>query len=460
MGRVQNRSWQTRARVVGVVAALAIAVTACGDDDDDGASGDTAASSPATTAAATPTTAAPTETTAAGTAPATTEAAPETTTAGTTAGPATGEPIRAMVILDESDQMGLTYTTKRAAMDATVEDINANGGLGGSGRPVELEYCVTQFDPNLAQQCARDAADDESIVALVGNITNFSDQVNPILEEASMASVGTEPYSPGDGTSPNAFPIIAGYLSSVAGMGTVLADVAGATQISVMYVDTPSAQASVDTITRALEPRGLELVNAIPVPIGKADVSSETAAALEGSDGLALLTDPATANNVITAMTQQGNVVPVGGAGGQFSAEALAGLGASGDGLLLANWFASDDVDVPGVADFLRVMETYDTIDHSDDLAKSGYTAMLLLDEAVRGLDTIDRASILANLSEMNAFDTGGLTPVIDFTTPGPLEVDGTALPRFVNPTVMYGEVANSAVTAIDAEFVDPFAAP
>jgi ABC-type branched-subunit amino acid transport system substrate-binding protein len=365
-----------------------------------------------------------------------------------------------MVLLDESDSMGLTYTTKRAAMDSMVEEINATGGLGNSGRPIELVYCVTQFDPNLAQQCARDAVADESILALVGMITNYPDQVNPILEEAGMASVGTEPYGVADGTSPISFPITAGYLSSVAGMGTVLADVGGATQISVIHVDVPSAQASVDTIRRALEPRGLELVNAIPVPIGKADVSAETAAALENSDGLALLTDPATASGVIQAMTQQGNVVPVGAAGGQFSAEALAGLGEAADGMLLANWFASDDQDVPGVQEFLRIMETYDTLDHSDDLAKSGYTAMLLLDEAVRGLETIDRASILANLTEMDDFDTGGLTPTIDFTAPGPLEIEGEPLPRFVNPTVMYGRVADARVAAVDGTFVDPFVAP
>jgi ABC-type branched-subunit amino acid transport system substrate-binding protein len=168
--------------------------------------------------------------------------------------------VRAMVILDESDAMGLTYTTKRAAMDSMVEEINSTGGLGGSGRPVELEYCVTQFDPNLAQQCARDAVDDDSIVAVVGMITNYPDQVNPILEEAGMASVGTEPYGYADGTSPIAFPITAGFLSSVAGMGTVLADVAGSTKISVIHVDVPSAQASVGTIETALAPRGLDLV--------------------------------------------------------------------------------------------------------------------------------------------------------------------------------------------------------
>ncbi len=79
--------------------------------------------------------------------------------------PATGEPVRAMVLLDESDAMGLTYTSNRAAMDAMAEEINATGGLGDSGRPVELVYCVTQFDPNLAQQCARDAVADDSVLA-------------------------------------------------------------------------------------------------------------------------------------------------------------------------------------------------------------------------------------------------------------------------------------------------------
>lgn len=370
------------------------------------------------------------------------------------------DPIKAMVLLDESDAMGLSYTTKRAAMQAAVEDINATGGLGDSGRPVELEFCVTQFDPNLAQQCARDAAADDSILALVGMITNYPDLVNPILEENSIASVGTEPYGAADGTSPNAFPIIAGYISATAGMATVLADVGGATNISVIHVDVPSALASVDTVRQALESRGLELVNAIPVPIGKADVSAETAAALEGSDGIALLTDPATAINVIEAMNQQGSDAAVSGSGGQFSAEALAGLGDSGDGVLLSNWFASDDVDEPGVQEYLRVMETYDTVQNSDDMAKSGYTAMLLLDEAVRGLDTIDRASILERLQQMDAFDTGGLTPIIDFTSSGPIVLGSVDLPRFVNPYVMYGKIEGAKVQAVDGAFVNPLSAP
>lgn len=274
-----------------------------------------------------------------------------------------------------------------------------------------------------------------------------------------MASVGTEPYGAGDGTSAVAFPIVAGYMSSVAGMGTVLADVGGAQKISVIHVDVPSALAAVGIIEKALESRGLELQNAVAVPIGKADVSAETATALEGSDGIALLTDPATANKVIEAMVQQGKIVPVGGAGGQFSRKDLEALGDSGEGLLLASWFASDDVDAPGVKEFLRVMDTYASTDLSDDLAKSGYTAMLLLDTAVAALDTIDRASLLAELTAMDSFDTGGLTPIIDFTAAGPLELDGTALPRFVNPTVMYGKVTGAKVKAVDGTFVNPFEA-
>ena len=193
------------------------------------------------------------------------------------------------------------------------------------------------------------------------------------------------------------------------------------------------------------------------MPIGKADVSAETAAALEGSDGLALLTDPATANNVIEAMSQQGNVVPVGGAGGQFSAEGAGRARRVRQGLLLANWFASDDIDAPGVAEFLRIMETYDTMDHSDDLAKSGYTAMLLLDEAVAWARDDRSGEHPRRADGDGAFDTGGLTPVIDFTRRDRSRSTAQALPRFVNPTVMYGRVADGTVTAVDGTFVDPF---
>ncbi|MEO5724827.1 MAG: ABC transporter substrate-binding protein [Ilumatobacteraceae bacterium] len=363
-----------------------------------------------------------------------------------------------MSILDESDSLGLKYTTKRAAMDAMVKQINSNGGLGGSGHPVELTYCVTQFDPNLAQKCARDAAADPSILAIVGETTNYPDQVNPVLEGASMASIGTEPYGENDGLSPNSFPTAAGYISTVAGMGTVLADVGGAKKISVIHVDVPSALASVEIIKTALKARGLELVHSIAIPIGKADVAAETAAALDGSDGIALLTDPATANKVIESMTQQGKIVPIGGSGGQFSADALAGLGSAGNGVLLANWYASDDVKAPGVTEYLRVMEKFSSLKNSDDLAKSGYTAMLLLNDAAKAVPTIDRKSLLDALRSMKSFDTGGLTPTIDFTSSGPIVLAGKALPRFVNPTVMYGKVVDGAVHAVDGKFINPLA--
>ncbi len=379
--------------------------------------------------------------------------------AASAAAKATGKPVKVMVILDESESQGLVFDTARAGIKAKVKAINAGDGLGGSGRPVKVEYCVTELDPNKDAACARKAADDPSYVAVVGSVTGVGDTVNPILEDAGIPNVGGTAFSQSDGLSPIVFPVMGGLVAATGCQSSILADKAGAEKISVAYADTPGAELGVVLADQTLQPRGLTVNNQAVVPLGKADISAEVTAIAEGSDGIVTASDGGTAKKIFRTARQLGLDVALAGSGAQqFTPEAIDSLGDAADGVYLALWFATDDTKAPGVKAYLTDMKKAGASAKSDDLAKNSWLALGLLDRAAEGQATIDRATLLGSLEGITDFDTGGLTPVLDFTTPG--SFFGGAQPRVVNDSCVYGRIKNGKIVSAGKGFVDPFQPP
>jgi len=427
-----------RVTTFGAAVALAAGATACGSEKN---ADETTTAAPTSTEA-TPTTAATTE------APAVTEA-PVVTEA--PAGPATGDPVKVVVILDESDSYGITYPTTRAGLEAKVGWINAHGGLGGSNRPVEVVYCVTQFDPNLATKCARDAADDQNVVAVAANVTNFADTINPILEQASLASFGPWGLAPADQTSPVSFPVMALGLAATGSEAGVVADIAGAKNVAIGYADVPSALEGVKIIEKVLEDRGVKVAVKVPVPLGKTDLAAEAAQLFgEGIDGVIFATDPGAASALAGLRAQLKSTVPIAASGGQFNSAAIATLGDAAEGILLGAWFATDDWDVPGVKQYLADLAQYTKGGESDDLGKNAWIAFDLLNLAAQGTD-LSRAALLASAGKIAAYDAGGFMPMTDFSKPS-MAMGGTA-PRLFNQFVTYAKISGGKVVAVDKEF-------
>jgi branched-chain amino acid transport system substrate-binding protein len=370
---------------------------------------------------------------------------------------ATGDPLKVYVIEDSNEAAGVTFPSVRAGIDARVDRINdVDGGLGGSGRPVEVVYCTTDADPNAAAECAREAVADPEVIAVAGSVSANGDAVLPILEEAGLASVGGTAFSASDGQSPVSFPTMGGFVAAVGCQATVLRDEADATRLGVAYGDTPGADLAVTVADLVLDDSAASVVGRAVVPLGQPDYSAELGAVTDGADGLVMATEDGTAQKIVGQLDQLGADVAVAGTGGQsFNPDTIADLGGATDGLYLALWFASDDMPGDGVAEYVDAMDAAGASGRSDDLSKLGWVAFELLDQAAEGLPTIDRASILGALNAMSAFDTGGLTPVLDFTTPGQL----VAGPRFVNDSCVYAQVQDGTVEAISDGFVRPFSA-
>lgn len=384
---------------------------------------------------------------------ATTAGGGDDTTATSGAAPAaSGDPVKIYVIEDSSETAGLTFPSVRAGIEARVDRINETG-LGGSGRPVELVFCTTDFDPNAAADCAREAAADPQVIAVAGSVSANGDTVLPILEEAGLAHVGGTAFAATDGQSPISFPTMGGLVAGTGCEATLARDEAGANDLAVAYGDTPGADAVVGLLGLVLQGSDASVANQVVVPIAQPDYSAELGAVTSGADALIMATDGNTAQKIVSQSSQLGVDIPLIGSGGQFTPEVLADLGDAAEGMYLALWYAADDSDAVGLQQYLEDLEAHGGTDLSDDLSKLGWIAFELLDQAATGLETIDRRSILDALNGMSAFDSGGLTPVLDFTTPGTL-VSG---PRFVNDTCVYAQVRDGAVVSISDDFVEPF---
>src|SRR5688572_18370203 len=173
-----------RGRLAALVAVTALAATACGSDDDD-SSANTGGSTAATTA------------TTAGTAgtDATTSAAPDTTeaptaeTGGSVAAP-TGDAIK--VGLANNEGPAVNIPEYRYGAEAAVQYINEQLG-GVNGAPLEIVECINDASPEGSVNCANQFVDEGAVVYFAA-IDIGSDAALPILQEAGVPYVTTEPW--------------------------------------------------------------------------------------------------------------------------------------------------------------------------------------------------------------------------------------------------------------------------
>src|SRR5438034_11765619 len=73
------------------------------------------------------------------------------------------------------------YPDAQAGAQAAAAAINKAGGI--KGRQIEITFCNTQSQANVAVGCARQAVDDKA-TAVVGHISTLSTLEEPILQQA------------------------------------------------------------------------------------------------------------------------------------------------------------------------------------------------------------------------------------------------------------------------------------
>jgi len=338
----------------------------------------------------------------------------------------TGEPIKVAALLGE-----LTKDDNGAGLEAAVKAVNANGGI--KGRPVELTTCSDNNDANTAAKCARDAANDPDVVAIVDHSNSYGATTFPILEKAGLAALGTQVFGQADAKSPVVFNSSSGIFNSI-GAAKVAVQSLDAKRIGVPYVDVPAGAQLAPFIDTIVKPLGAKAVGVIPVSPTAADVTSQVANELAAKpdaiiDGLTV----EQFTKFIRGARQQGSDVPFLVSGGVFDAGQIQDRlsGADSDIYIVGEFNHQSQ----GFKDFKADIDKYNgDYDNRNDSVLCGWFAIKQLEYAANKASSIDRKGILAAMNATTDFDLGGLTEPLDYTKPQ--AGLGGSLPRVINDAV------------------------
>jgi ABC-type branched-subunit amino acid transport system substrate-binding protein len=382
-------------------------------------------------------------------------ASPAAATGGSTAiSTAHGKPID-LALQTEFTGAG-TGGDSYAGAQAAIKYINAHGGI--NGRPLAIQECVDNDDPNLAAACAAKITNNPSVIAAVGQITLQGSVVDPVYQHAGLPAVGGFAAVPADFTSPVIFTPSIGGLS---GLGAVAAvtDLLHGKKVSFVYAQSPAAATEVALIDSVvLAPRHLPPMTAVGVAPTAGDLSATVAKAVANSpDGIVLFTGQPQAASFVKAARQQGVTTPIVISAGTESPAAVQQQLGGGQNLYFDTFFnhAGRFYD-----DFLSQWQADgNSPSLVDDFAINGWLAATMFADVARTLPTITRASVMNAYGKLSNFSTDGLTPPLSF------DKSGTALggqaPRIINPTIGLSQYQNGTfVPAADGKFTNPFVVP
>ncbi len=370
--------------------------------------------------------------------------------ASTTTSPAlTGAPITVMVYTAISG-VPTPFPEAVAGARAAARVVNDAGGV--KGRPIEIVECDIGADPNGPVKCARQAVE-QKVVAVVGSLDTNGDSL-AVLQEAGIPAVSPYPRR-AELLTEVSYPVTAGGMALVAGSVAALAD-KGYKRINVTYSDIPGAAATVKLIAGlSAKSRGVTIrTTAVPQP--STDLAPIVADAARDVDAIAIVTTPTDAAKFVAAARQSGVDLPIAGHSIAFDEATIETLGDAAEGLMVATTFKPSTMEGdPAVDEFNAGMEAIDPEARRNDVSQGAWVGIKLLAAVAEDLPTVDPASVIAALDEVEGLDLG-LVPPVGFSTP--IEVV-PGLTRVFNTKVMYSEVEDGVLRPIDGKFVDVFKA-
>lgn len=336
-------------------------------------------------------------------------------------GGADGEEIVVYSILDENEGLGQFFPEIRAALEAGAAYINDNDGLGGSGRPIRVEFCVGEVDANQNAECAREIVESDAI-ANVGSAICTNDTAYPILNEASppVPNIGALSCLPSTFTSPNSFHLHAGIQGAVVVSASLACNVLETEKTITTLVAIDSILATGPLYDNILAANGCEPSERI-IEMGRDQFDGVPIVAQYGDADVALtLVAPPQPAPLVTAAQQQGVDTTMVFIASNFSSAIIENTGEASDGVVIARWFRAPDSGVPGWEVYSEYLEAAGGIEYLPDaFGTSAWASMLALDQAYRDCSDCEytRAGAQQALDSLSGFDAMGMGPMIDFTT-------------------------------------------
>jgi branched-chain amino acid transport system substrate-binding protein len=418
---------------VALAVAFSLLAAACGSDKK--STSTTATTSAATTATTTAgttasTTAATTAGTTADTAASTSAATTPATTAAGGGGAATGSPVTVLALLDLSSASPSPTGTDKV-VKATVDAINAKGGL--AGHKVVLDMVDTKGDAPTVLAAIAEAASKNPVAVLEDSPTTetaSSDALAalgiPIIGEGYSPSVwGGSAGTNTCATAPANFCAKANHLTITTTLTAVVAEqvlgaqAAGAKKLGVAScaeVDSCSSAVPIfDGVAKAL---GLESVGSTKVSSSAADYTAECIAWVQqGVDFIQISGGAALGVKLMESCGDQGYNGIWGASAGSVSGDLIKQPFTLAGGLNAFPWWV-DDAPVKTFRDAMTAGGA-SADDYSNPVATGLYSAMLLLQKAIAdhaSSGTLDGKSALAAMYQVKDETLGGLIAPVTFT--------------------------------------------
>jgi ABC-type branched-subunit amino acid transport system substrate-binding protein len=374
-----------------------------------------------------------------GVATAAASSASEVSASGQPAGP----PLKLMSVFEGTGPSASPEVPEGAI--AAAKAINAHGGI--KGRPVQVIPCDTQNDPNTAAACGRQAVA-QGVVAMVGDLTDYGNEFMPLLAQHKIPSIGLEPSTSADFTSPSSFPIAGGAPVVLAGLAETLAE-GGAKHIAMARVDIGPADALKGFSNNGLKRFHQMITRDVPVPPGAPDMSPYVANALKGgTDAIVVALPSQDAVNFVLAARQADPGIKIALIATELG-DVLQQLKGDANGVMET---ASDTVALRNSAEkqYEKDMRAAGYHDFTG-FRLASYTSVLVFQKIAENLPAITAPAVLEALNHAQNLQTG-LTAPLQYTKGG---VAG--LPRVFNPCLFATKIAGGKQVPISGKFENAF---
>ena len=327
--------------------------------------------------------------------------------------PASGSPIKIATLQDTATLTGQGFD---AGVKIGVDALNAAGGI--KGHPIDLVNCTDNFDVTVATNCVRQAIADSGVLALVGTGSAFGAQIDPLLTDAKMASVGNSPLTSADYTCSVCFANGMGA-GVVLGMSTAAVTSLGAKVIADPEITSPAGAGVPALLRKFLTPKGVKVVGTVSIPATAADLTpyAATVGAAKPDAVMAGLTTDLIVK-FLHAYRGQGFKTP-------FFMDSL-----SGDPSELESQLTGVDSNLYLLSNFSHAGLGYQTFlddfkkyhggyPYHDDGVLRTYLAVKEFASAASSASELTRNGILDAMNSMSSFDGDGLiSPPLDYTHP------------------------------------------
>ncbi|KRA31074.1 MULTISPECIES: ABC transporter substrate-binding protein [unclassified Nocardioides] len=349
----------------------------------------------------------------------------------------------------------LTQPQLKAALEASVKAVNADGGI--AGKQVELKVCDTQYSVNQELGCTRELV--SAKVSAIVTPTIIADQSGAEYELTSRAGipvVGTGGLTPADFNTEGVFPIGPGIPGWVEGAIEHLLST-GSKKIALVA----TAGEAGSEFAQSLAVEALKKAGVKPVATVRQDTDADptfAAAAAEatadGVDGIFLATSPALTPKAVLALRQGGYDGAISSITVTFGPAILEALGKNAEGLLLTSQGALiADEENAEIKAMLAAMDKYAPDAEIDELTVWAWSTIQLLKNVMEDSDDTSSAAIMEAFKSLTSVEVGSIGPFGQPKSPPYVE----SFPRIYNPTVFNGVVKDGITVPDGRGAVNPF---